>query len=700
MHKRQATIGLVIASIMSLNTLPTIAVLNEENNSNILNEEDVLTNENETITDNIEDSLHENSNNESETILESQTNKNACSLDENLETSNEEKLENSKEEEISNDEVLESDEKDKIDSSINEPEYTKNDETTSNEDTLESIEEDKSESTKNEDEVEDGKDKEESTEDIDEDEVEDDENKTESTEDIEEDKTDSNEEDNEEENNQNKELITFKDLNLIKSINTILKKDDLTSSIYKDEINNIKELNLSKSNIKDLSGLEYFSQLEILDISNNNISDISPLSSLKELKKITANNNNITDTSPLNNLTLNNADFSNQNIYLDDTKITDTTLNISNPIKSINGLKLAYEISHNGYTKEDSFVWDELYDNNYDLKIVFKGELKNFKFSGTISQKLTRDESLTNNIKIELIPETKEWINSDLKVYYNIKGIPTSLIKNIQLPNNLVKTENEGYFKVDNNGKHTIKVNLKNGETFEQSINIKNIDKNKPIFNIIKQSIKNNIVTVNIEVTDTDSGLNYIQLPNKEKLYNTNSFEYSFKTSEVVDFIAFDIAGNKETLTFSANDYVNKYPVIIALDRKIELGEKFNPLLGVEAFDYKGYNITNNIKVVSNNVNTEMLGEYLVTYSVVDSRGYESFKTIKVEVIDNTNNKKEPSQNNTEYNELAGTNNDTELYGKEEDSKDGIFKNTYLTAIVASMLSGFIFLFKSGKDNF
>lgn len=73
-------------------------------------------------------------------------------------------------------------------------------------------------------------------------------------------------------------------------------------------------------------------------------------------------------------------------------------------------------------------------------------------------------------------------------------------------------------------------------------------------------------------------------------------------------------------------------PVIYASNQCVHVYGYFNPMEGVSAYDCKDTNITDHIIITANNVNTEIPGEYHVTYQVTDSRGQTVSKTITVVV--------------------------------------------------------------------
>ena len=71
--------------------------------------------------------------------------------------------------------------------------------------------------------------------------------------------------------------------------------------------------------------------------------------------------------------------------------------------------------------------------------------------------------------------------------------------------------------------------------------------------------------------------------------------------------------------------------MINAYDKTITINTEFNPLEGVSAYDTEDGSITD-IRVLKNDVKTDTLGKYEVTYEVTDSYGQTVTKTITVTV--------------------------------------------------------------------
>lgn len=116
---------------------------------------------------------------------------------------------------------------------------------------------------------------------------------------------------------------------------------------------NIQELDLSNNNIKDLDGIENFTNLRILNMNNNKIRSIKNLEKLKELQHLSFRNNYISEIQSLKGLTkLEHLDLSGN------TKISKIP-NFMNEMESLIVLKLA-NCSIKEFSEEvSSFFWDE-----------------------------------------------------------------------------------------------------------------------------------------------------------------------------------------------------------------------------------------------------------------------------------------------------------------------------------------------------
>jgi Leucine-rich repeat (LRR) protein len=81
-----------------------------------------------------------------------------------------------------------------------------------------------------------------------------------------------------------KKEVVFPDLNLDAAIRAAINKPEGT--IYIADLEGLKSLDASEKSIKDITGLEYCTDLKDLDLSMNLINDVSPLSGLKSLERL------------------------------------------------------------------------------------------------------------------------------------------------------------------------------------------------------------------------------------------------------------------------------------------------------------------------------------------------------------------------------------------------------------------------------
>lgn len=96
-----------------------------------------------------------------------------------------------------------------------------------------------------------------------------------------------------------------------------------------------------------------------------------------------------------------------------------------------------------------------------------------------------------------------------------------------------------------------------------------------------------------------------------------------------------DSDNNTTTKTITVTVLTNEKPVITAGDRTVKAHLTFNPMIGVSANDLEDGDISDNIKVIANDVNIDVPGDYHITYSILDSDGNTTEKTITITVLSN-----------------------------------------------------------------
>lgn len=87
--------------------------------------------------------------------------------------------------------------------------------------------------------------------------------------------------------------------------------------------------------------------------------------------------------------------------------------------------------------------------------------------------------------------------------------------------------------------------------------------------------------------------------------------------------------------------HLGNHPTLEGInDVEVVQGTRFDIMEGVSASDGNGNDITHQIKILKNTVNTDEVGTYEVIYSITNSQGNNIQRTRKVEVIKNESEKK------------------------------------------------------------
>jgi len=96
--------------------------------------------------------------------------------------------------------------------------------------------------------------------------------------------------------------IAFKDVNFENAIRKSINKP--TGNITETDVQKITKLSIHElKSIKDISGIEYFTNLREFNLTDSSVSDISSLSRLTKLRKLSLPNNEIVDITPIKGLT-------------------------------------------------------------------------------------------------------------------------------------------------------------------------------------------------------------------------------------------------------------------------------------------------------------------------------------------------------------------------------------------------------------
>ncbi|WP_283688755.1 immunoglobulin-like domain-containing protein [Clostridium perfringens] len=466
-------------------------------------------------------------------------------------------------------------------------------------------------------------------------------------------------------NNENDIIIP--DINLKKAINEILGQP-VNSKISKAQLESLKNLNLENKNIKNIEGINYCINLKSLNLIKNNISDITPLSNLNNLTILRLNNNKISDINSLTNLTnLTNLDLGINNISnisplnnLKKLTILELGLNkISNieTLSNLTNLKTLRMMNNNisdisSISNLNNLTTLNLSSNKIsDISSLIN--LKNLKTLRLENNNISNISIISNLTKLNIVNITnqiislgeKQAVNGSLKINNNIIGLDKNLVAPISISNNGLYKNDFITWKIDANTNLSWNFN----KTYTSPCSIP-YSGTVSLIALFKENVKPMITGAdNISIIE---GSNFNPLEgviaedkedgNLTKDIKVNGTVDTNKVGKyILTYSVTDSNGNTTTVerTITVNpkpSIINNAPVINAANQSILQGSKFNPLEGVTAEDKEDGNLTDDIKVIKNTVDTSKIGKYTVTYEVTDNQGASTTKTITVTVLSNT----------------------------------------------------------------
>lgn len=261
-------------------------------------------------------------------------------------------------------------------------------------------------------------------------------------------------------------------------------------------------------------------------------------------------------------------------------------------------------------------------------KVVYEAEARNGK--------------ITKEIEIEVIGRDATIIADDQELYVNDSfdplgivtaidgdGVNTDISRNVRVINSNVDTSVSGNYQV------TFAVVGINGNEISKTVKVKVIANDAVIQADNRISIIGEDFDARKEVRAIDGDGRETDLTADLKI-TMNTVDTQHAGEYDVRYEVTGENGNLVSKTIRVT-IVAKDAVIQATDKKIAVGDSFDPLKDVTAVDGNGYDtdLTSNINITANTVDTSHPGNYTVTYSVTGENGNEVTKTINVVVQEN-----------------------------------------------------------------
>ena len=377
------------------------------------------------------------------------------------------------------------------------------------------------------------------------------------------------------------ENITISSFSLLQNV-TSLEELNLSNSVW----NTLKDLNLGDNSWDGIEALSKLPTLNKLKINGCTFTAVQPettiskdlLSKLKIVKDTTENAQDGDKILEIQledfTITENNKTFTIPNI--NEMKSIDQLDDIDKSNALSSEIVSSYQCSIDNY--EVTFSSDTFEESQFPVEI----KLSSNRIKAIIKINILVDESL-------LTPEKQE----------EDEELPK--------PDEGNKDETQNTAPVITASDKTIKV----GEVFN------------PLAGVTATDAEDGDITAKIEVV--------------ENMVDINSIGKYSVTLEVVDSAGLKSSKSINVKVDKAAVEVNKAPKISASNKVIKSESKFNPYSGATATDYEDGDITDKVKVIYNNLNTNVTGLYRIIYEVTDSGGYKVTKTIYVNVIPKSN---------------------------------------------------------------
>ncbi|MBC2080402.1 DUF5011 domain-containing protein [Listeria booriae] len=212
-------------------------------------------------------------------------------------------------------------------------------------------------------------------------------------------------------------------------------------------------------------------------------------------------------------------------------------------------------------------------------------------------------------------------------------GVTASDVEDGNVTDNVTVTANDVDTSVVGTYHVTYSVTDSDGNTTTKTITVTVTSNDAPVITASDKTLKKGgsfDPMAGVSASDTEDGN-----VTSSVSVTANDVDTSAVGTYHVTYSVTDSDGNTTTKTITVTVTSNDAPVIVASDQTIKKGKAFDVMAGVSASDLEDGDVTSGITVTANDVDTNTVGTYHVTYSVTDSDGNTTTKTITVTITSN-----------------------------------------------------------------
>lgn len=237
--------------------------------------------------------------------------------------------------------------------------------------------------------------------------------------------------------------------------------------------------------------------------------------------------------------------------------------------------------------------------------------LETYTSENSIPEIQASDKVIVQGTKIDLLEDVTATDKEDEKI-------------EVKVLNSNLDIDKVGTYQV------TYQATDSKGAQVEKTITITVTENKKPVISADDKTITKGLPfdpTVGVEAYDEEDGkIKAIVLTSNVNISEIGTYQVTYQAT--------DSYNQTVVKTINITVIANQLPTINAKDKQIYLNDDFDEYQDVEATDPEDGNITKNIKISENTVDTTKIGEYKVIYEVTDSYGDKVTKEIKVTVVE------------------------------------------------------------------